>query len=387
MIATGLSAISFYTPHRYIGLDTLAEHHGIDPEKFSKGIGQEKIAMPGHDEDIVTMAAEAAKPIIDRYGAEGIDTVLFATETGIDQSKAAGIYVHQLLGLPPNCRNVELKQACYSATPALQMACSYVARKPDRKVLVIASDVARYDLDSSGEATQGAGAVAMLVTANPTVLEIGVNSGVFTEDIMDFWRPNDRRTPLFDGKYSTLRYLNAMTEAWKDYQANGGFAYEDFAHFCFHLPFSRMGEKAHGRLAKANKTPVDMDKALTGMMYNRQVGNSYTASIYLAVLSTLENATADLTGERIGLFSYGSGATGEFFDATVVEGYQDHLFTARHHALLSARDAVSYDEYVSLWNGPEVVDGSSKPMPEEARGRYRLASIDENKRIYSDRDA
>jgi len=166
MTATGLSAISFYTPHRYIGLDTLAEHHGIDPEKFSKGIGQEKIALPGHDEDIVTMAAEAAKPIIDRYGSAGIDTVLFATETGVDQSKAAGIYMHRLLGLPANCRNVEFKQACYSATAALQMACSYVARKPDRKVLVIASDVARYDLDSSGEATQGAGAVAMLVTAN-----------------------------------------------------------------------------------------------------------------------------------------------------------------------------------------------------------------------------
>ncbi|CUI60591.1 hydroxymethylglutaryl-CoA synthase [Cognatishimia activa] len=387
MIATGISAISFYTPHRYIGLETLAEHHGIDPEKFSKGIGQEKIAMPGHDEDIVTMAAEAAKPIIDRYGADGIDTVLFATETGIDQSKSAGIYVHQLLGLPANCRNVELKQACYSATPALQMACSYVARKPDRKVLVIASDVARYDLDSSGEATQGAGAVAMLVTANPTVLEIGANSGVFTEDIMDFWRPNDRRTPLFDGKYSTLRYLNAMTEAWKDYQANGGHAYDTFSHFCYHLPFSRMGEKAHGRLAKANKTPIDMDKALSGMAYNRVVGNSYTASIYLSLMSTLENTEGDLTGNMIGLFSYGSGATGEFFDAKVVEGYADHLFTKRHQDILSERVSVSYDEYVALWNAPNVVDGTSEPLAEEARGRYRLARIDENKRIYIDQHA
>jgi len=386
MTATGLSAISFYTPHRYIGLDTLAEHHGIDPEKFSKGIGQEKIALPGHDEDIVTMAAEAAKPIIDRYGSAGIDTVLFATETGVDQSKAAGIYMHRLLGLPANCRNVEFKQACYSATAALQMACSYVARKPDRKVLVIASDVARYDLDSSGEATQGAGAVAMLVTANPTVLEIGANSGVFTEDIMDFWRPNDRRTPLFDGKYSTLRYLNAMIEAWKDYSENGGHSYDAFSHFCYHLPFSRMGEKAHRHLAKANKAPIEMDKALTGMAYNRVIGNSYTASIYLAVLSTLENTDADLTGQLLGLFSYGSGATGEFFDAKVVEGYQGHLFTARHANILNERISVSYDDYVSLWNAYPL-DDSSATMPEEARGRYRLASIDENKRIYIDQHA
>lgn len=387
MISTGISAISFFTPHRYIGLETLAEHHGIDPEKFSKGIGQEKIALPGHDEDIVTMAAEAAKPIIDRYGADDIDTVFFATETGIDQSKSAGIYVHRLLGLSPNCRNVELKQACYSATPALQMACSYVARKPDRKVLVIASDVARYDLDSSGEATQGAGAVAMLVTANPTVLEIGAVSGVFTEDIMDFWRPNHRRTPLVDGKYSTLRYLNALIETWKDYSAGGGSDYASFSNFCYHLPFSRMGEKAHRHLAKNTKSPIDMEKALSGMLYNRQIGNSYTASMYLAILSTLENNDADLSGTMMGMFSYGSGATGEFFDAKVVDGYRDHLFTARHSGLLENREAVSYEDYLTLWEAVKVVDGESTPMPEEARGRYRLASIDENKRIYIDKQA
>lgn len=387
MIKTGIEALSFYTPHRYISLATLAKQQGIDPEKFSRGIGQDKIALPGHDEDIVTMAAEAARPLIDRYGADGIDTILFATETGIDQSKAAGIYVHRLLGLSPNCRNVELKQACYSATPALQLACSYVARRPDRKVLVIASDVARYDRDSSGEATQGAGAVAMLISADPKVLEIGAVSGLFSEDIMDFWRPNHRRTPLFDGKFSTLRYLNALIEAWRDYEANGGKSYQEFSRFCYHLPFSRMGEKAHRHLAKNAKADLDMDQALPGMLYNRVVGNSYTASIYLALISTLENADEDLSGKSIGLFSYGSGATGEFFDATVVPGYQDHLFTAQHQAILDDRVSVSYEDYVELWGAPEAQDGEELILADEARGRYRLASIDDHKRIYVDKKA
>lgn len=387
MIRTGIEAISFYTPHRYISLATLANQQGIDPEKFSRGIGQDKIALPGHDEDVVTMAAEAARPLIDRYGTDGIDTILFATETGIDQSKAAGIYVHRLLGLSPNCRNVELKQACYSATPALQLACSYVARRPDRKVLVIASDVARYDRDSSGEATQGAGAVAMLISADPKVLEIGAVSGLFSEDIMDFWRPNHRRTPLFDGKFSTLRYLNALIEAWRDYEANGGKSYEEFSRFCYHLPFSRMGEKAHRHLAKNAKADLDMDQALPGMLYNRVVGNSYTASIYLALISTLENADEDLSGKSIGLFSYGSGATGEFFDATVVPGYQDHLFTQQHQAILDDRVSVSYEDYVELWDAPEAQDGEELILADEARGRYRLASIDDHKRIYVDKSA
>ncbi|MEM6305879.1 MAG: hydroxymethylglutaryl-CoA synthase [Pseudomonadota bacterium] len=383
MTTPGIEYLSFFAPHTYVGLNALAEHYGIDPEKYSKGIGQEKIALPGPDEDIVTMAAEATQPILDRAGAEGIDTVLFATETGIDQSKAASIYLHRLLGLSPNCRCVELKQACYSATAALQMACSYVARKPDRKVLVIASDVARYDLGSSGEATQGAGAVAMLVSASPKVAEIGAVSGLFTEDVMDFWRPNHRRTPLFDGKASTLRYLNALVEAWKDYQAGGGLAYEDFSHFCYHIPFSRMGEKANSRLAKANGAALDPDKIMPGLVYNRQVGNCYTASLYLAMISVLENGQGDQAGNAIGLFSYGSGATGEFFDARVLPGYGAHLFQDRHLDLLQNREAVSYDDYVALWQETDLSQGT----PDRAKGRFRLTGTESDKRIYVDREA
>jgi hydroxymethylglutaryl-CoA synthase len=383
MTATGLEAISFYAPKTYVGLDVLAEHHGIDPEKFSKGIGQDKIALPGHDEDIVTMAAEAARPILDRVGSEGIDTIFFATETGIDQSKAAAIYLRRLLDISPNCRCVELKQACYSATAALQMACSYVARKPDRKVLVIASDVARYDLDSSGEATQGAGAVAMLVSADPKVVEIGAVAGLFTEDIMDFWRPNHRRTPLFDGKASTLRYLNAVGETWRDYRENGGVAYEDFHSFCYHVPFSRLGEKANSHLAKANKSPAKADQMVPNLKYNRQIGNCYTASLYLSFISLLENVSEDLQGKKIGLFSYGSGATAEFFDATVLPGYRAHLFTEHHQAILDNRSAVDYETYTALWAEPDTENGELI----KRAGRYALSGVENDKRIYVDQQA
>ena len=156
MTAIGIDKLSFYVPQHYMSLGTLAERQGIDPAKFSRGIGQNKIALPAHDEDVVTMAAEAARAIVTAEDAEKIDTVLFATETGIDQSKAAGVYVHKLLDLPSNVRVVELKHACYSGTAGLQLAAGHVARKPDRKVLVIASDVSRYDVDSPAEATQAA---------------------------------------------------------------------------------------------------------------------------------------------------------------------------------------------------------------------------------------
>ena len=175
----GIEKISFHIPRQYLELSRLAELRGTDVQKFSRGIGQERMSFPLHDEDVVTLAAEAALPIIKEHGPDGIDSVLFATETSIDQSKSAGIYVHNLLGLNAQCRNVELKQACYGATAAVQMACGYVARRPDRKVLVIASDVSRYDLGGAAEATQGCGAVAMLISANPSIMQIDIMAGLY----------------------------------------------------------------------------------------------------------------------------------------------------------------------------------------------------------------
>ncbi len=382
MTKIGIDRLSFYTPQHYLELATLAERQGIDPDKFSRGIGQEKIAIPTHDEDIVTLAAEAARPIIEAVGTEGIDTLLFATETGIDQSKSAGIYVHRLLGLPTQCRNVELKQACYSATAGLQMACGYVARKPDRKVLVIASDVSRYDLDSPAEATQGSGAVAMLISANPSVLEIDPVSGCHSEDIMDFWRPNYRKTPLVDGKYSTLKYMHFLGHAWADYQESGGRDFGDFVQFCYHLPFSRMAEKAHRQLSNINKVKPDPTLIEPGMAYAREIGNCYSASLYLSLISMLETVPDDLAGKAIGLFSYGSGAVGEFFSGTVQPGYRDSLFTEHHGRLLAERTSLSYDDYLELWNAPDPHDGSEVVMEAAARGRYRLARINEHKRLY-----
>ncbi len=378
----GIEYISFYVPKQYMTLDELAHQKGLDPEKFSRGIEQEKIALPAHDEDIVTMGAEAALPIIEKHGVDQIDTLLFATETGIDQSKSAGIYVHRLLGLSKKFRNVELKQACYSSTAALQMACGYVARRPDRKVLIIASDISRYDLNSAGEATQGAGAVAMLISADPKVMEIEPISGCHTEDIMDFWRPNYRKTPLVDGKYSAMKYMQSLAHAWRDYQENGGHGFSEFTQFCYHIPFTKMAEKAHRHLASINKAQIDRNLINAGLVYNRQIGNCYNASLYISLISMLENCDKDLENRKIGMFSYGSGATAEFFSAIVQPNFKQHLFKNKHQELLKNRSAVNYEEYLEYWHAPDPQDGEEHIIENTEKAHYRLSKIDNHKRYY-----
>lgn len=383
----GIDLISFYTSNYYIDLHTLAKERGVDPNKYAVGIGQEKMAIPPPDEDIVTMAANAALPIVQQVDPAAIDLVLFGTESGIDQSKAAAVFVKGLLGLPNRCRAVELKEACYGATAGLQLALAHVRTRPQSKALVIGADVARYELGSPGEPTQGCGAVAMIVSSSPRTLQIDRESGLFTDDVMDFWRPNYRDQAVVDGKYSTRVYLHALEEAWKHYQEQTGRGFGDFFRFCYHLPFTRMGEKAHERLAKACgvKMTDELLREQIGdtLAYNRISGNSYAASLYVGLCSLLDRSAADLGGKRLGLFSYGSGCVAEFFSGTVQPGYRAHLQTARHEKMLAERTELSFQQYEDIYNLRFPTDGGEHAFARYRTRPFRLAGVQEHKRTYS----
>jgi len=382
----GIEAISLYTPNKYLSLEKLAQARGVDPKKFITGIGQEKMAVPAPDEDVVTMGANAAYQAIQQVDDSSIDTVIFATESGIDQSKAASIYVHSLLGLSSSCRSFEVKQACCSSTAALYMAMSMVALKPEKRVLIIASDVARYGLETAGEPTQGGGAIAMVVSATPTIVSFDTEFGSYTEDVMDFWRPNYRDEAVVDGKYSIKIYLKALEESWKNYLKESNASFGEFDYFCYHLPFTRMAEKAHfhlGRIAESDlsreELAVQMEDSLH---YNRIIGNCYTASLYIGLLSLLDTADKDLSGKRIGMFSYGSGAMASFFSATVCEGYKKALQPEQNQKMLAAREEISVEEYQKIYAHQLPVDGSEYKTAQHETGRYRLAGISDHKRIY-----
>jgi len=349
------------------------------------------MSVPGADEDVVTMAANACMPLLAGMKQRGedtsaINTILFATETGIDQSKAAGVYLHSLLQLNPRCRVVELKQACYSATAALQLATAWVARKPTEKVLVVASDIARYDRQTPGEATQGCGAVAMIVSANPRLIALDPETGIHTEDVMDFWRPNYRSTAIVDGKYSTKVYLRCVRSAWQDFQQQSDLEFGDFDYFCYHLPFSRMAQKAHNHLASGNAHKLssqDLEQQISSsLIYNRITGNSYTAAMYIGLISLLDHTVENLAGKRIGFFSYGSGSVGEFFTGTLVEGYQGMLHQQNHQSMLADRQPLTYAEYQTMYGFEVPTDGGDHEFAEQTNGQFRLAGISQHKRLY-----
>lgn len=373
----GIDAISFYTPAFYLDL----------AEKVQQTAGQCKMAVCPPDEDIVTMAANAASKILQDIDINKIEMLLFATETGIDQSKSAGIYVHNLLGLPKNCRVVELKQACYSATATLQLARAWLQQNPQKKILLIGSDIAKYELNSAAEKSQGAGAIAILLSANPKILAIEAECGVFVEDVMDFWRPNYRKDALVDGKLSLEYYIKILIETWRQYTKRSERKFYDHQRFCYHTPVPRLVENAHKKLARfTNKELLTVDQVNVhvgdGLNYTRQIGNCYTASMYISLTSLLENTESDLTEQRIGFYSYGSGCTGEFFSGVVQIGYKQFLNKHYHQQMLNHRKAISHDQYVDFHEFDYPTSERALTLDYFTTGQFRLARIANHQRFY-----
>lgn len=382
----GIDAISFFTPDLFLDLATLAKQRGLDHDTYYNSIGQHKMAIPAADEDIVTMATNAALAIVNDSNRDNISNLLFATESGIDQSKSAGIYVHALLNLSAHCRVTEIKQACYSSTAALQYGLGLIARNPDQKILIVAADIARYGLNTAGEPSQGCGAVAMILSANPRFLAIDPECGYYTKDIMDFWRPNYREEALVEGKYSSKMYLHCLEASWRHYHAQTQRPFSEYDYFCYHTPVCRLAESGHKHLLKINETTLDAttieQQIQPGLIYNRITGNSYTAAVYMALISLAENSEQNLTNKRVGIYAYGSGCVAEYFSGTFVQGYTAQSPKANHQGMLAHRRELDYAEYQQRYATRLPTDGSEYRTPHEQKGPVRFAGLHNHKRLY-----
>ncbi|RLM88843.1 hydroxymethylglutaryl-CoA synthase family protein [Halobellus sp. Atlit-38R] len=403
MTAVGIDAIELWSGKLRLDLaETFAPVKGEDPGKYTKGIGIEYSSLPDVYEDIVTMGANAAKQLMDRKGLtpDDIGRIDVATESAFDNSKPVSTYIAGCLeqvydGDFHHANKGERKFACLSGTQCLDDAYNWIraGRNRGRAALVIATDTALYERGDPGEATQGAGAVAMLIDEEPDIVALSTEQGYGSADETDFLKPN-QQFPSVDGKRSIQVYLARMREALEDYESVAGDTHpEDFVYFPFHTPYPGMVRKAallgyrhitrdteiEDALAddigmqpreENYETREDYEEAIRAYMdelkgtrqyqewyeqaieptiqVSGQVGNWYTASVHLARLSALRAAASedvDLAGEKMLVGSYGSGAQAEIHAETVRDGWREGVEGLDVDAQLADRYDLSFEEY------------------------------------------
>jgi len=266
MPVVGIDDLAIYVPKLYLDYKDFAEARGIDPQKLEYGIGIKKMAIADTNQDPACMAANACLKLMQRnhLHPEDIGRVYVATESSLDESKAMNSFVIGMLeqiygeGSFEHAGGIECKFACVSGSYALYDNANWIRAEENngKAAIVIVSDIAKYDMGSTGEYTQGAGAVALLLRENPRLMAYDpkVPSTIIKNEY-DFYRPFGKETPHVNGAYSNLLYLISVKKAFDAYKEkaiktgliklkDGESITDHIDFFAVHLPYRKMGEKA-----------------------------------------------------------------------------------------------------------------------------------------------
>ena len=258
---------------------------------------------------------------------QAIGMLVVGTESSVDFGKPISTNIHGALGLPSNVRNFETKHACYSGVAALDTALNWIASglNRGRKALVISTDFSRMHLGAKEEFVLGGVAAAALVSESPRVVEYELSKrGTWTSDVYDTFRPSARardgqqrgepvHVPRRPGRVPTAT-------TWTARRRGGGFRHLLCAELLPHAisrawPSRRTGPCCN--LARPRTKPEIREsftqKTQPSLTYARRVGSTYGASNFLGICGVAMSAQGVKAGDRIGFFSYGSGAIGEFY--------------------------------------------------------------------------
>jgi hydroxymethylglutaryl-CoA synthase len=238
----GISGLAAYVPPYRVWLEDWCEWTGDQWPKVREVVGR-SFRVRGPEHSVYTMAATAVLRLIDQYDVDPtrIKFLGLGTESSTDNSAGAIIVkgmVDQALeaqGKPAiarSCEVPEFKHACLGGVYGMKGAIRHLALDgAGGQAIVVCADIAEYARGSSGEPTQGAGAVAMLLEEDPQLAVVDLPGSGSASDyrVMDFRKPmmrfcgQDRSQthqvqdfPIFNGKYSTTCYIDETLQALDD---------------------------------------------------------------------------------------------------------------------------------------------------------------------------
>jgi hydroxymethylglutaryl-CoA synthase len=378
----GIEKLRFYPGSLSLDMELLcaARAHDLADVRDTLMVDRRSVNPPW--EDAVTMAVNAALPMLTDEDKASIELVIVGSESSVDQEKPLSSWVHGYLGIQPHCRNFEIKHACYSGTAGLQLAASWIASglSPRGKALVINTDQSVMALGAPWEFVCGAGAVAMVVSREPAFLELELGrSGVYAHEVTDVIRPTGR-IETGNSETSLFSYLEALEESYARYVERVGTV--DFDSFfkknVYHVPFGGMGFRAHKTLLQASGATLSREqlrehferKTAASLRYTREVGSIYGSSTFVAALGLVDGSDDLAAGDRLGIFAYGSGSCAEFYSALVGQNARDVAKRAGVRGLLDARHVLTMQEYEEIERERDAGIGVADFTPRRDRANH-----------------
>jgi len=269
-------------------------------------------AVPGLDEDVITMSIEAARNAMARAGIDAtqIRAVWVGSESHPYAVKPTSTLVSEAIGASPHVQAADRECACKAGTEAMVACIGMVGSGMARYALAIGMDTAQGKPGDALEYTASAGGAAYLLGPADESLALLDGSFSFVTDTPDFWRREYQRYPEHGQRFTgEPAYFHHIQSAVRALLEELGLRPGDFRFAVFHQPNPQFPMKV------AKKLGFDQDQAQPFVLCHL-IGNTYSGAALLGLAHALDRAQP---GDRILLASYGSGAGSDAFSFRVTD--------------------------------------------------------------------
>lgn len=302
-------------------------------------------AVPGLDEDVVTMSIEAARNALARtshinpfFDPHKLGAVWVGSESHPYAVKPTSTIVAEAIGATPYTQAADWQFACKAGTEAIQAAIGFVGSGMTEFALAIGMDAAQGRPGDALEYTAGAGGAAFVIGAAERAMVEIEGSLSYVTDTPDFWRRQYEKFPEHAGRFTgEPAYFHHITAATEQLLSEMNLTTTDFAYAVFHQPNAKFPVKVGEDLG------FTREQMKPGLLVN-DIGNTYAGSSVIGLTAILDIAQP---GDRIFLTSFGSGAGSDAFCLRVKQpAPKNGVWTTQDY--VKRRVQVSYAEYSRL---------------------------------------
>ena len=308
----------------------------------ASGLPIKEKAVPGLDEDVITMSIEAAKNALLRAGisASELRAIWVGSESHPYAVKPSSTVVAEAIGASANIQAGDWEFACKAGTEAIVAAMGFVGSKMAEYALAIGMDTAQGKPGDALEYTAAAGGAAFIIGPAENALTTINASYSFVTDTPDFWRREYQKYPEHGVRFTgEPAYFHHITSAVKTLMGSLGTTAKDYQWAVFHQPNTKFPQRAAQMLGF---TPEQIEPGLLVPV----IGNTYSGSSIIGLTAILDIAQP---GDRILLASFGSGAGSDAFDLTVTDKITERQGKApKTQDYIARRTEIDYATYARM---------------------------------------
>jgi len=332
----GIAGYGAYVPRYRLPAKEVARIWG----NAEGGLPIKEKAVPGLDEDVITMSIEAARNALQRSGIDStrIRAVWVGSESHPYAVKPTSTLVAEAIGAAPHVQAGDWEFACKAGTEAMVAAIGFIGSGMADYALAVGMDTAQGRPGDALEYTAGAGGAAYLLGPAEDSLALFQGSYSFVTDTPDFWRREYQRYPEHGQRFTgEPAYFRHITEAAKGLMKATGTKPEDYTYAIFHQPNTKFPQRVASQLG------FSKEQIAPGLLVP-VIGNTYAGAALIGLTATLDIAKP---GDTILMVSFGSGAGSDAFKMEVTEKILERRERAPStQDYIARRTEIDYGTYV-----------------------------------------